>query len=200
VSRPPLLASERRQLLAVATESIGDVLLGRASRRPKPQDWVGAIAAPGASFVTLERDGDLLGCIGTLTSDESLVIDVARHAVAAAFADPRLPPVTADDYATMTVKISVLSEPEPIPATNHADLIEQVRPGVDGLLVECQPRRATLLPTVWEHLRDPREFLAALWHKAGLRPGTWPPRTRVARYTTEEFADAGPRSLVVPSA
>lgn len=200
MSRPPLLASERRQLLAVATESIGDVLLGREARRPQPQDWTGAVAAPGASFVTLERDGDLLGCIGTLTPDESLIVDVARHALAAAFADPRLPPVTVADYEAMTVKVSVLSTPEAIPATNHAELMGQVRPGVDGLLVECEPRRATLLPTVWERLRDPREFLAALWQKAELRPGTWPPRTRVARYTTEEFADAGPRSLVVPSA
>jgi uncharacterized protein len=200
VSRPRLLASERAQLLAVATESIGDVLLGRPARRPRAQDWTGAVAAPGASFVTLERDGELLGCIGSLTADEPLVIDVARHALAAAFADPRLPPVTVADYEAMTVKVSVLSAPRPIPATNHPELIERVRPGVDGLLVECEHRRATLLPTVWEHLRDPRAFLAALWEKAGLRPGTWPPRTRVARYRTDEFADDGPRSLVVPSA
>ena len=198
MSRAPLLASERRQLLAVATESIGHVLLGRAARRPRPQDWTGAVATPGASFVTLERDGDLLGCIGTWIAVEALVVDVARHALAAAFADPRLPPVTVDDYEAMTVKVSVLSTPAPIPASNHAELIEQVRPRVDGLIVDCEPRRATLLPTVWEHRRDPREFLAALWQKAGLSPGTWPPRTRVARYTTEEFADAGPRSLVVP--
>jgi uncharacterized protein len=200
VSRPPLGAAERRQLLAVATDVIGDALLGRPARPPHPQEWTDAVASPGASFVTLERDGELLGCIGTLTPDEPLVVDVARHALAAAFADPRLPPVTVADYATMTVKVSVLSTPETIAASTHDELLERLRPGVDGVLVECEHRRATLLPTVWRHLRDPREFVAALWQKAGMRPGTWPPTTRVARYTTDEFADAGPRSLVVSSA
>ncbi len=139
MTRRPLLPSERRQLLAVATESIGEILLGRAVPRPRPEDWAGAVSAPGASFVTLERDGDLLGCIGTLTPDAPLVVDVARHAVAAAFADPRLPPVTVADYEVMTVKVSVLSSPEPVPAADHGGLLEQIRPASTGSWWSARP-------------------------------------------------------------
>ena len=65
-------------------------------------------AGPGAAFVTLHRNGQLLGCIGSMEPRRSLAADVATHAFDAAFRDPRLPAVTADDWDHMDVEISVL--------------------------------------------------------------------------------------------
>jgi uncharacterized protein len=188
--------TDRRVLLDVATDVIGDAVTRRDPRMPDPANFDGPLQEPGASFVTLERRGELLGCIGTLVAAEPLVVDVARHALAAAFADPRLPPVTRDDFAEMSVKVSVLTTPEPVPAATFDELVAAVRPSVDGLLVEAGRDRATLLPSVWDHVADTEQFLDVLWQKAGLVRGAWPAGVAVSRYTTEEFGDPGPRPSV----
>ena len=188
--------ANRRVLLDVATDVIGDAVTRRDPRMPDPSDFDAPLQEPRASFVTLERGDQLLGCIGTLMAAEPLVVDVARHALAAAFADPRLPPVTRDDFAEMSVKVSVLTTPEPVRAASFDELVAAVRPGVDGLLVEARRHRATLLPSVWDHVADTDQFLGVLWQKAGLARGAWPAGVAVSRYTTEEFGDPGPRPSV----
>jgi AmmeMemoRadiSam system protein A len=188
--------ANRRVLLDVATDVIGDAVTRRDPRVPDPSDFDAPLQEPRASFVTLERGDQLLGCIGTLVAAEPLVVDVARHALAAAFADPRLPPVTRDDFAEMSVKVSVLTTPEPVPAASFDELVAAVRPGVDGLLVEARRHRATLLPSVWDHVADTDQFLGVLWQKAGLARGAWPAGVAVSAYTTEEFGDPGPRPAV----
>jgi AmmeMemoRadiSam system protein A len=121
---------------------------------------------------------------------------VARHALAAAFADPRLPPVTRGDFEEMSIKVSVLTRPEPLAVATFDQLVAAVRPGVDGLLVEAGRQRATLLPSVWSHVADAEHFLSVLWQKAGLARRAWAADVVVSRYGTEEFGDPGPRSLV----
>jgi uncharacterized protein len=191
----PLGEADRRALLDVAAEVIGDQVVHRDARMPNPAAFDDRLRRPGASFVTLERGDQLLGCIGTLVAVDPLVIDVARRALAAAFADPRLPPVTRDDFVVMSIKVSVLTPPEPVPVANLDDLAAAVRPGVDGLLLEAGRHRSTLLPSVWDHVADLDQFLSALWHKAGLAPGAWPSGLAISRYATEEFGDPGPRGL-----
>jgi AmmeMemoRadiSam system protein A len=148
---------------------------------------------PGATFVTLERNGDLLGCVGALEPAEPLYLDVVRHAVAAAFSDPRLPSVTVEDFTAMSIKVSCLGPLEPVDAAGLVELGGLVRAGVDGLLVQVRGRRGTLLPSVWRELPEVDDFLTVLWRKAGLLPGTWPFGLQVSRYRTVEFVGAGPR-------
>lgn len=188
----PLDDEHRASLLATAAATVGRALVDGARILPEPGDDP-ALAQVAATFVTLERGEALLGCIGTLQATEPLATNVARNAWNAAFADPRLPSVTPLDYEVMTVKVSVLSPLTPVRARSWRDLHRAVRPGRDGVLVDAGAHRATLLPSVWEKLSDADEFLDVLWHKAGLRPRDWLPGTRVHRYTTDEFADDGPR-------
>jgi AmmeMemoRadiSam system protein A len=192
VTAYPLTDAHRRELLDTAASTIGRALATGERILPEPHDDP-ALAQPAATFVTLEREDVLLGCVGTLDATEPLGVNVARNSWNAAFADPRLPSVTTADFAVMSIKVSVLSPLTPMRARSWRDVHRAVRPGVDGLLVEAGRFRATLLPSVWEKLDDPAQFLDVLWHKAGLRPRDWPPGTRVLRYTTEEFADPGPR-------
>jgi AmmeMemoRadiSam system protein B/AmmeMemoRadiSam system protein A len=189
-------ATERAALLTVAEEAIRARLDGRPRSAPEPASVPASLRRPGAAFVTL-RDGErLLGCIGTIEPTRPLLDDVADNAVGAAFRDPRMPPLTADEFATMSLHVSVLTPAEPMDVSSRAELLAAVRPGVDGLVIEAGRHRATYLPSVWEQLPDPDAFLDHLWQKAGLRAGTWPKGLRVAHYQTVEFGDDGPRRAI----
>jgi AmmeMemoRadiSam system protein A len=150
------------------------------------------LRAPGASFVTLETHGRLRGCIGSLRAIRPLYLDVTRNARRAA-TDPRLPPVTAADWAALRVAVSVLTDPSPLPAQDLAGLAAALRPGLDGLILADGRRRATFLPAVWRKVADPDQFVQALLAKGGWPTGDWPEGLRAARYTCVEFTDAPPR-------
>jgi uncharacterized protein len=183
-------------LCDVAITAIATAFTEGVRRAPELRDLDDRLRTPGASFVTLEHGPELLGCVGALEASQPLGIDIAEHALAAAFDDPRMPPLSPADFPVMAVKVSVLSTPEPLAVTSFAQLRAVVRTGIDGLTVELPNRRATLLPSVWEKVRDPDDFLDALWHKAGLPPRAWPAGLQVSRYTTTEECDRGPRAPV----
>lgn len=178
---------ERRALVDLARRVVADGVAGRGPREVDLTTLPASLAAPAACFVTLRRGGRLLGCIGSMDPRRSLAHDVAGNAWSAAFADPRLPAVTADDLAELDVKISVLGPLQPMAVSSPAELLALLRPGVDGVLVEGGGRRGTFLPAVWEQLGSAESFVEHLWHKAGLRPGAWPHDLRVWRYGTEDF-------------
>ncbi|WP_112139894.1 AmmeMemoRadiSam system protein A [Glycomyces dulcitolivorans] len=157
-----------------------------------------ALAERAATFVTLERDGTLRGCIGTLVALRPLGFDVVRNARLAA-RDPRLPPVQADEVPALTVKIAVLTPSEPVAAQDFTALIDGLRPGEDGLtLKDGEGRRATFLPSVWSTAADPHRFVAALLRKGGwprrlwtgdLRSAPWPEGLKAERYGTVDYVD-----------
>ena len=177
----------------IAVTAIGEVL--RTGRRILPVVTDPTLREPGATFVTLERGEKLLGCVGTLVADEPIGIDTARHALAAAFEDPRVPPVTRDDFTVMSVKVSLLTRPEPLRVSTREELVAALQPQLDGVVVDSARHRGTFLPSVWAKVPDPDAFVDALWTKAGLPPGSWPDDLRIATYRTTEYADKGPREL-----
>lgn len=142
-----------------------------------------------SSFVTLRKQGDLRGCIGALQATQPLARDVVAHAFAAAFRDPRFSPVRPDELEQITLSISVLAPPRPLVCKDEADLLKQLRVGVDGLILEesAVGARATFLPSVWEQLPQPADFLRALKQKAGLNPAYWSDTLRWQRYETFSF-------------
>jgi len=181
-------------LCDIALEAIANALADRERRIPTLDGLHPALLELAATFVTLERDDRLLGCVGTLHARQPVAMDVAEHALAAAFDDPRVRVVTRADFPEMSVKVSVLSSSTRVPACSFEELRACLRPGIDGLTVETSAApRATFLPSVWPKVRGRDEFLDALWHKAGLGARAWPADIRVSRYTTVEECDPGPR-------
>lgn len=150
-------------------------------------EWPEPLKAKRCSFVTLQYENQLRGCIGALEPTRALVSDIAANAFAAAFKDPRFEPVTLVEYLDLDIHVSVLSPKEPMTVRSEADLLQQLRPGVDGLVIEEGARRGTFLPAVWRSLPDARNFLAQLKAKAGLPADYWPESIKTYRYTTEEF-------------
>ncbi len=184
-SNPARLApEERRLLLELARSSIRRGLCGETLEL-RGEDYPEALRAPRASFVTLHVDAMLRGCIGTLEARASLVTDVAHNAQAAAFRDPRFPALTWPEFERLDIHLSILSVPEPLTFESEEHLLRQLRPGVDGLILEEGRRRGTFLPSVWESLPEPEEFLGQLKRKAGLATDYWSSAIRVSRYIAE---------------
>jgi AmmeMemoRadiSam system protein A len=185
-----LALPQRATLIDVARRSI---VHGLEHGRPLvvvPSEYHRDLKAVRASFVTLQTAGLLRGCIGHLEAVQPVVVDVAENAFAAAFRDPRFPALTAAEWPQVEVHLSLLTAPEPMHFSDEADLVGQIRPGEDGLILQDGPNRGTFLPSVWESLPDPVEFLVHLKHKAGLAANHWSDRIEVYRYHTESFGDA----------
>jgi AmmeMemoRadiSam system protein A len=174
-----------RVLLTIARSTIGAELGVATASEP----WHTALAQPAATFVTLRQSGELRGCIGTLKPLRPLGVDVRENALAAAFRDPRFPPLSVREYESTSVEVSLLSADERIDAATEADLIAQLRPGIDGLILQYGMQRATFLPQVWETLPEARAFVAALKRKAGLPVDFWSPRMTVSRYGVTKWAE-----------
>lgn len=143
------------------------------------------LVVPRASFVTLEKGGRLRGCIGSLEAWRPLVVDVAENAFAAAFRDPRFPPLRGDEAGDLAIHLSLLTPAVAMVFSSEADLLAQLQPGVDGLILAEGPNRGTFLPSVWAELPTPQLFLSQLKRKAGLAADYWSPGVRIWRYTTE---------------
>ncbi len=185
---PSTLQRHGPDLIAVAEGAIDH---GLAHGTPPDVDierWPDSLRAERASFVTLlAADGRLRGCIGTIDSCRALVADISANAFAAAFEDPRFPPLRQAERIELSCELSILTTPEPLDFTDESDLVERLVPGIDGVLIEAGSRRGTLLPAVWEQLPDPTEFWQTVKRKAGIPDGTLPADLSVYRYRAEHI-------------
>ena len=179
---------QRRILLDIAGHSIQEGMEKGAALSVDPADYAAELQASRACFVTLNKQGRLRGCIGHLQAIQPLVTDVADNAFAAAFRDPRFPPLQQPEYPELEIHISVLSPPEPMQFDSQQDLLQQIRPGIDGLILKDGSFRGTFLPSVWESLPKAVDFLNQLKLKAGLPTDHWSDTVVVSRYTTESFS------------
>ena len=173
-------------LLPIARAAISTAL-----GQPKDADSTAAwLHEPGACFVTLTQHGQLRGCIGSLSARRALLEDVQSNAVAAALQDSRFAPLKLAELAHTTIEVSLLSPLQPMPFASEAQALAQLRPGIDGVVFECQRWRSTFLPQVWEQLPEPAEFMTHLKHKAGLPSHYWSDDVRLSRYTVTHWNEA----------
>jgi AmmeMemoRadiSam system protein A len=179
----------RQQLIQIARDSILHGLEQGEALIPTADDLDAELQEVRASFVTLQHAGLLRGCIGHLEAIMPLAQDVAENAYAAAFRDPRFPPLNRQEYADLDLHISVLTPAEPLPFSSESDLISKLRPGVDGLILVDGYAKGTFLPSVWESLPQAEDFLRHLKRKAGLSEDHWSERLKIFRYETESVTD-----------
>jgi AmmeMemoRadiSam system protein A len=176
-------------LLILARNAIAQDLGVQQQARQQAYTDATWLDIPGASFVTLTQNGDLRGCIGSLEACRPLRADVAANARAAAFSDPRFQPLTLEDYQTVQIEVSVLSPAVPLRFDSEQHALTQLRPGLDGIVLEYGRRRSTFLPQVWEQLNEPHIFMAYLKQKAGLSPDFWHADLKLSRYSVEKWRE-----------
>ena len=179
-------------LLDAARRSIGAALNSAPPPLLPDESWLREMRA---TFVTLKQQGNLRGCIGMLEAARPLGTDVIANARAAAFSDPRFKPLTGKELDDLEIEVSILSRPARMLFEDHADLLRQLEPGKDGLIIEsgsgAATRRGTFLPQVWESLPDPEQFIAQLKLKASLPANTRTTACRFRRYRVVKWTESG---------
>jgi len=185
-----LIEEEGQYLLKVARETIeGELIPEKKTDHAEP-------ALPSVfhercgTFVTLTIDGRLRGCIGHIIPQESLIEGIRINALNAAFKDPRFPALTEKEWGRVKIEISILTNPKPLSYTDGQDLLNQLRPGVDGLIIKKGYHQATFLPQVWEQLPVKEDFLGHLCMKAGLSRDVWKEgKLDVSTYRVQAFEE-----------
>ncbi|MDR0965899.1 MAG: AmmeMemoRadiSam system protein A [Myxococcales bacterium] len=193
-NRFELSAEEGNALVSLARDALRSKL--RDGERLKlPEGFLKRYPRLGvarAAFVTLEKDGALRGCIGSLEAHQPLAQDVLENAVHAALHDSRFEPVTGEELAALTVSISVLDALRPLrrPESNEA-LLEALARSQPGVTLSVGNRTSTYLPVVWEELPDPDRFLRSLCEKQGSPPDCWKsPKARFETYGSQIFKES----------
>lgn len=184
-----LTRPQQQQLIKIAKDSIAYGLKHARALSINNKNYSPELQAQHASFVTLEIKQQLRGCIGILEATRPLVIDIAENAFAAAFKDPRFAPLSATEYALLEIHLSILGPAVAISFYSEEDLIRQLRPGIDGLIMQEGGRRGTFLPSVWESLTEPSDFLQHLKQKSGLSIDYWSDSLKVSRYECEYISE-----------
>ena len=122
-----------------------------------------------ATFVTLKIDGNLRGCIGSILPRMALIDDVIYNAKQAAFADPRFPPLTPEEYEKIHIEVSILTIPKKLEYEDEMDLKRKIIPKRDGVILSLADKQATFLPSVWDELPVFEIFFGHLCMKAGMQ-------------------------------
>ncbi len=141
----------------------------------------------GASFVTLNLNGKLRGCIGSLIAYRSLLDDIIHNAKAAAFSDPRFSKLTKKELDNVDIELSILTAPIDLIYKDFEDLETKLIPNKHGVILELDGRRATFLPQVWEQLPDFNSFMTHLIQKAGLNPSQLSSYPKIQIYEVEKI-------------
>lgn len=180
-------SAQRKLLLTTASAAIKAGFDTQSPMQIAVVEYEPLLQQQRACFVTLQIQGKLRGCIGSLVAHRPLIADVVHNAYAAAFNDSRFAPLTSAEFPLIDLHISVLSPTEKLHFSTEADLISKIRPNIDGLILSSGSHRGTFLPSVWEQIPDPKDFLQHLKNKAGLPSSFWADDVQIERYTTEMF-------------
>ena len=185
-----LSEDEGKYLLGVARRIIRDRLSKGEEPQIDPKDLPEKFQERLGTFVTVTINGNLRGCIGHIIPRETLIEGIRANALNAAFRDPRFPPLTQEEFDKIELEISILTPPQELPYTDAEDLLNKLRPGIDGVIIKKGFYEATFLPQVWEQLPDKREFLTHLCLKAGLSAYSWKKeKLQVSIYQVQAFEE-----------
>jgi len=181
---------EGRYLLSVARETIENRLLNTDSDESIAPESSDKFSERRGTFVTLTLNNNLRGCIGHIIPQESLLEGIKVNAINAAFKDPRFKPMSRDEWDSVKIEVSILTEPKPLEYSDSEDLLRRLRPGIDGVIIKKGLYQSTFLPQVWEQLPDKKEFLIHLCAKAGLDGYAWKSeKLEVFTYQVQAFEE-----------
>jgi AmmeMemoRadiSam system protein A len=183
-------------LVKIARRSLEEYVRHQQRYKPDFETLPNSLCQPGCSFVTLTHHGQLRGCMGNTQARYPLAEDVAYNAVSAASRDPRFTAVAAHELAELRLEVTILTPPEVLPYRTYEELLDSLRPGVDGVILSLGMRRGLLLPQVWDRLTEPGQFLRMITYKAGISAHelmAYPPTVTVHTFRVQHFHELGYR-------
>jgi AmmeMemoRadiSam system protein A len=182
-------AKEKEYLLELARQTLEKFFEGEKDLVPKdiPHD---GLKKKAGTFVTLTKDGNLRGCIGSIMPVDPIYSSVVKNSLSAAFMDSRFAPLAEDELNDIKIEISVLTVPKELKYDSPDDLLKKLRPGVDGVILDCGGAGSTFLPQVWKSLPEKEKFLSHLCIKAWLEPECWKnEKCKISVYQVEAFEE-----------
>ena len=185
----PISQDDEIKLLNIAHESVNFGLKFGEPLKVDTQKYSTTLQTYCGTFTTLKCDGELRGCCGSIEAILPLISSVTYSAYKSAFQDSRFPPLQSSELKDLTISISILSPTEELQFEDEADVMNQIKPGVDGLVIEYMDLKGTLLPSVWKSIPDKYQFFSMVKQKAGLSEDFWSEDLRVLRYTTHTIAE-----------
>ena len=178
-----MLQREGARIFRAAAQSVGYSIKNGKPPKVDLSSFPAVMHENRATFITINKNGQLRGCIGTIQAHQPLIADVVENAYKAAMKDPRFPPIQEDETAQLELSISLLSRFTEMSFSNEADFLGQLRPKIDGLIIADQGKRSVFLPQVWESIPETTEFVARLKQKAGLPIDHWSDNFQAWRFT-----------------
>jgi AMMECR1 domain-containing protein len=164
-----MLSEEDKKVLRdIAHQSIEQGLSSGHALRVDLSQYNPALCENRATFVTLNIHDQLRGCIG--------ILEPLRP----------LEPLRRDELSSLSIHISILNTPEEMQFDSEQDLIDQLRPGKDGIILQERGHKATFLPSVWQSVKDKNEFLEHLKQQTGLPRDYWSNTIRIQRYSVDD--------------
>ncbi|MGD9638119.1 MAG: AmmeMemoRadiSam system protein A [Alphaproteobacteria bacterium] len=171
-----------RFIIDLARKSIDYSLEKGGAFRADLKNMPPELQEKGSCFVTLEQDNNLRGCIGSIIAYRPLAEDIVDNAYAAAFRDTRFSKITKNEFQNTELSVSLLTPFQEMTFSDEDDLLEQLRPGIDGVIIEDMGRRAVFLPVVWEYFDKKEDFMMHLKVKAGLSAKHFSNSFRASRF------------------
>lgn len=183
---------QKRALLRVARQAIKDYLLTKKKIYPQRSDFADEeFWKEKGTFVTITIDGNLRGCIGLIMPSKPLILDIYDNAINSAFRDPRFYPLKNEEFDSIKIEISILSVPKEIHFNDYKELLDKIRPGIDGIIIRKGYYQATFLPQVWEEIPNKIAFFEFLCQKAGLNKDCYKDKSlEVQSYQVENFDES----------
>jgi len=183
-----LTPQDKEFLLKLARRTVEQSVRGEGAPELEEADVPERLRAPGACFVTLTKAGRLRGCIGHIFPREPLYKSVIDNATRAALSDFRFSSVKQEELKDIEIEVSILTIPRPLEVESPGQLLDKLRPKVDGVVLQVGEHGATYLPQVWEQIPRAEDFLGHLAEKAGLAADAWrDPKARILTYQVEAF-------------
>jgi AmmeMemoRadiSam system protein A len=181
---------EGNYLLSVARKTIEQQLFNKSDDIEGDAKMPSKFFEKRGTFVTLTINKTLRGCIGHIIPQESLIEGIRVNAINAAFHDPRFRPLSKQEWGNIKIEVSVLTDSKSLSYRDADDLLDKLKPDVDGVIIKKGFHQATFLPQVWEQLPDKKEFLTHLCLKAGLDGNAWKKqKLEVSTYQVQAFEE-----------
>jgi len=185
-----MLTKEQKDIiLALAKEAVISAVRGKKIDKNSWLQKYPWLSKKGAVFVTLNKNHNLRGCIGSIIAHQSLIDDIINNAKSATLNDPRFSPVKLNELDNITIEVSYLTEPKLLKYSDVDELKRKIRKRLDGVILNLNGYQATYLPSVWEQLPDFNSFFATLCQKAGLSSNCLKYHPTIYTYQAVEIKD-----------
>ena len=183
----PFSRTEREELFALINQAIETGLDGKELVLPDLKKFPLKWQQKRGVYVTLNIGDKLRGCQGTKEAEKPFVHAVMDAAYRAAFQDKRFSKLTKEEYNNpdFNTYISVLGKMKPVAFQTEQDIIKQLKPFQDGVLLEYQKQKGLFLPSVWAKRPSASDFWKGVKKKAKLKEDFVPQKARIFVFSSE---------------